>query len=152
MTSAHAVVHPSFLTRARRPAAWALLGLLLAAGCGPSAPPVALHEVRGRVAFGRQTPVGAQVVLHPRDGAWPHGSLPSATVAEDGSFRLGTFAAGDGAPAGEYVATVQWFPVDKDGSVGGNALPGKYAAPHSSPLTVTVQAGANDLPPLEITK
>jgi hypothetical protein len=152
MTSAHAVFQPSFVTRSHRPAAWSLLGLLLAAGCGPSTPPVALHEVRGRVEFGRQTPVGARVVLYPRDGAWPHTSLPTATVTDDGSFRIGTFAADDGAPAGTYVATVQWFPVGKDGSVGGNALPQKYAVPDTSPLTVTVQAGVNDLPPLEITR
>ena len=125
---------------------------LLLVGCGSGGPSVALHEVRGRLEFGGKPPAGAQVVLHPETAEWPLDSLPGATVGDDGSVRVGTVEPGDGAPAGTYVATVQWFRVGPDGSVGGNVLPAKYAAASTSPLRVTVEAAANELPPLKLTR
>jgi len=123
---------------------------LVAAGCGRGGPEVALHEVRGRLAFGTTLPAGARVVLHPKDGAWTLDALPGATVGDDGSFRIGTIQPGDGAPAGTYVATVQWFRVGPDGSVGGNVIPQKYGSADTSPLTVTVEPGVQELAPLKI--
>jgi len=125
---------------------------VLAAGCGSGKPQVALHPVQGRLEVGPQPPVGAIVTLHPKDAAWPHPSLPSGTVGADGTFRIGTFGPDDGAPAGDYVATVQWFRVGPDGSVGGNVIPPKFARPESSPFAVAVQPGANDLPPLKVSR
>ena len=126
--------------------------ILALVGCGRGGPQVDLHEVRGSLEFGTRPPTGAQVVLHPKDVAWPLGELPTATVGDDGSFRIGTIQPGDGAPAGTYVATVQWFPVGPDGSVGGNAIPPKYASADTSPLTVTVQPGVAQLAPLKVTR
>lgn len=138
--------------------AWLHVGLLTAfvvsnVGCfGSSRPLCELHQVRGTVVFGKKTPVGARITLAPKDGDWPHDSLPSATVGEDGSFCIGTFGRDDGAPVGTYVATLQWFPVRADGSVGGNAIPPRYASVATSPLTLAVAAGSNELPAIRITR
>lgn len=109
-------------------------------------PPCPVHPAHGIARIGTTPLVGAQIRLYPRGHALPDDAVPTATVQADGTFVLGTFRKGDGAPAGDYVATVQWFRVAKDGSVGGNALPKRYASPTTSPLTVTVHAGVNDLP------
>lgn len=110
-------------------------------------PPCPVHPVLGVARIGATPLVGAQIRLYPRGHALPDDAVPTATVQADGTFTLGTFRKDDGAPAGEYVATVQWFRVAKDGSVGGNALPKRYASPTTSPLTLTVREGRNELPP-----
>lgn len=113
-------------------------------------PPCELHEVRGSIVFGTTVPVGARIVLTPQDGGWPYDSFPTATVGKDGMFRVGTFGSEDGAPSGTYVATVQWFPISPDGTVGRNALPATYASPTTSPLSVTVSADSGVLHPMRI--
>ena len=110
-------------------------------------PPCPVHPAAGIARTGKTPLVGAQIRLHPRGMTLPDDAVPTATVQADGTFTLTTFTKGDGAPAGDYVATVQWFRVAKDGSVGGNSLPKRYASPTTSPLTVTIREGANTLPP-----
>ncbi|MFM7035303.1 MAG: hypothetical protein ACKOYJ_09035 [Planctomycetia bacterium] len=115
-------------------------------------PPCELYPVRGSLVFGKTVPVGARIVLTPQEGGWPYDSFPTATVGKDGSFRVSTFGKEDGAPAGTYVATVQWFPIASDGTVGRNALPKRYASPNTSPLTVSVSLESTSLPPLRISR
>ena len=117
-----------------------------------SGPPCPVHRVTGRLLIGKSIPVGAQIRLHPKAGSLPDSALPKASVREDGTFEFSTFGRNDGVPAGDYVATMQWFRVRPDGSVGGNVLPARYASPAKSPLSVTIKAGANELPPFKITK
>jgi hypothetical protein len=143
-------VHPGITAALGRLGPILAVVALLNAGCGRSGPAVALHEARGRVEFGPNPPAGARVVLHPKDVAWTLDDLPGGTVGDDGSFRIGTIQSDDGAPAGTYVATVQWFRVGPDGSVGGNAIPQKYASADTSPLIVTVAPGTSELAPLKI--
>ena len=45
------------------------------------------------------------------------------------------------------MATVQWFRLGPDGGAGGNVLPKRYASPATSPLSVTIREGKNELPP-----
>ena len=87
---------------------------------------------------GHAVPIGARVVLHPRSGALPGDAIPQGTVAADGSVTFVTYPPSQGVPAGDYVATVQWFKVAADGSVGGNAVPARYASVVQSPLTIKV--------------
>jgi hypothetical protein len=70
-----------------------------------------------------------------------------AMAEADGTFTLSTYAANDGAPAGEYAVTVVWWnpPVDADGKPGPNMLPERYARPETTPLKVTVKAGTNEV-------
>jgi hypothetical protein len=115
-------------------------------------PPCPVHPVSGRMLVGKTAPAGAQILLHPRGEPLPGDALPRATVRADGSFSFSTFGADDGAPAGDYVATVQWFRIGRDGSAGGNAIPPKYASPQKSPLVVTVGQGVNEVPLMQITR
>jgi hypothetical protein len=132
----------------------AVSGVLFAAvapGLFRKGPPVPVHPVTGRLVFGKTIPVGAQITLHPRAGALPDDAMPQGRVAADGSVVFTTYAEAVGVPEGDYVATVQWYRVGRDGSVGGNVVPPSYALPHKSPLAVTVTPGVNELPPFRIT-
>jgi hypothetical protein len=130
-----------------------VLGVVLLAlsGCGEKRIPTV--PVSGKVLYRGQPAPGAQVVLHPvtRDPE----QLFSATgsVQEDGAFKIGVNAAGDGAPPGEYVATVQWFKVvqtEGGAGPGPNVLPPQYGSVETSPLKVIVNKGPTELPPLEL--
>lgn len=111
----------------------------------PSRPPCEVHPVVGRVVAGKTIPDGAVLVFHPIDRELPDRVLPRATVRADGTFAVSTFASSDGAPAAEYVVTIQWFRAGQDGAPGPNVMPQQYAAPDSSPLRVAVHAGQNEL-------
>jgi hypothetical protein len=68
-----------------------------------------VHAVRGSVEFeGKPTP-NATVLLHPAGVSDPRYPHPRGIVKDDGTFVLGTYGKDDGAPAGEYRITVQWF-------------------------------------------
>lgn len=130
-----------------------LPGVLSLVGCGEKQVPV--FPVVGKVSVGGQTPVGAQVVLHSTNDSLPPNVAPSGTVKEDGTFEISVYKSGDGAPVGDYVATIQWFKVvqSEGGSGRGpNVLPGRYADPTSSPIRVTVNSQPNQIDPIEITK
>jgi len=132
-------------------AIWLVASAALAGGCSRGGfKQHATHPVSGRADLGGKVPVGAHLVFHPQPEQPGWGDLPSAVVNADGRFSVSTYRDGDGAPAGEYVVTAQWFPVGQDGAVGVNALDRSFAAPATSPLRVTIQAGANDLAPLDL--
>jgi hypothetical protein len=125
--------------------------VLLLGGCSEER--IDLHPTTGTIRFGETVPAGAQIVLHPRGHVLPPEAIPTAQVADDGSFVLGTYNTGDGAPAGAYKATVQWFKVVKsEGGAGRgpNVLPRSYADPQATPLSVTVAEGQNTIPTIEI--
>lgn len=115
-------------------------------------PPCPVHPVVGHMTCGKLIPSGAQVVFHPVAGELPDQAVPRAVVRNDGSFVLSTFGTDDGAPTGEYIVTIQWFRVGKDGSPGPNVLPRRYAFPDSSPLRVAVAEGRNELTHLEVSR
>jgi len=126
--------------------AWSVIGMR------QPGPPVTVNPVLGRLQVGTQNPAGAQLVFHPVDMQLPDQAVPRATTRQDGSFVLSTFGTEDGAPEGEYIVTVQWFRIGKDGASGSNVLPSRYARADLSPLRVTVHAGRNELPPLVINR
>jgi hypothetical protein len=116
---------------------------------------VAVHPAQGRAEWeGRPIP-NATIFLHPvwvKEPAFPR---PRATVKEDGTFVLGTYAKDDGAPAGEYRMTIQWFSRrdrKDDGRFLDNALPAKYARAETSDLTVRIQPDKNEIPALRLTR
>jgi hypothetical protein len=124
------------------------------AGCGHSEPRVPVVAVSGKVSFQGQAPAGAQIVLHPVAPQADSNVAPSGTVKDDGTFQISAYDQGDGAPPGEYVATIQWFKVvtsaEGGGGRGPNVLPATYADPATSPLKVKVENGATQLHPIEI--
>ncbi len=123
-----------------------LLGAaLVPLGCGGSGVPV--YPVRGEVFVKGKPAAGAVVHLHPR----PPGQNPpaSAVVQPDGSFKLTTYTADDGAATGDYVVTVSWRPerkVENETIVGPDRLRDRYSSPERSGLKATVTTGANVLP------
>ncbi|MBA3483577.1 MAG: hypothetical protein H0T51_17355 [Pirellulales bacterium] len=132
-------------------AATACLVALL--GCGEAKPDrVAVHPAAGTVTFKGQPAHGASLTLHLKTAA-ESVPAPRANVEKDGSFKLSTFNGGDGAPEGEYVVTVRWYKLVKEGSdliAGPNVIPPKYTNPQSSNLTVRIAAGENALPPIKL--
>jgi hypothetical protein len=97
---------------------------------------LATHPAVGRVYF-EGSPIPGAVVTLTSDQA--KGPKAIGVVEADGSFKLSTYKAFDGAPAGEYVVTVA---VGKSGL---NALPAKYATAAKSELRVTIREGKNEI-------
>jgi hypothetical protein len=126
----------------------------LFAGCESGyVAPVETFKTAGKATFKGQPIEGATLILHRQGEALADVPAPSARVNADGSFATTTFASGDGAPAGEYVATVEWrkqVQVRGDWTYGPNLLPAAYADPGKSPLKITIAEGENSLPPIEI--
>lgn len=144
-----------------RRAVFVAIPLALAIGCG-GASRVPVYPTRGSVTFKGKTPAGAYLVFHrvaDTDDAGAGEKLPApprAVVADDGTFAVSTYEKSDGAPAGEYVVSIEWKPpILLDGGETGpgkNALPARYASPKSSGLKATVTAGPdNQLPAYQLT-
>jgi hypothetical protein len=102
------------------------------------------HPVSGTVHVDGVPAAFAMVVFHLKDPATKKLTRTGDAIVEaDGSFVLATYAAGDGAPVGEYVVTVgpnSGFGAATNARV---EIPEAYTKPATSPLTVTVKSGAN---------
>lgn len=125
---------------------------LLALSCARDSR-TAVHPVRGTVTFQKKPATKAIVVLRPVAPGSPNDPLPHGEVGTDGTFRIGTFGAGDGAPAGEYVVTITWPEARTDPSgdeVTTDRLKGRFADPARSPWKVTIKEGENELGPFRL--
>lgn len=110
-----------------------------------------LYPVKGSIFYLDQPATGATVVFHPVGGA--ESTLSSGTVAADGSFTLRTHPHGEGAPAGDYVVLVTWYPPNaRELENPKNKLPDLYARHADSPLRATVKPGPNELELFRLTK
>jgi hypothetical protein len=93
------------------------------------------------------------IVLHPKNPARADVPTPRALVRNDGTFRVNTYEAGDGAPPGDYIATIAWYKlVGQRGDVqaGPNVLPHKYSNPKSSPWVIRVAEQPTRLSPVQL--
>ncbi len=136
------------------PAGWWLFVLVpLFAGCGGDGKPP-LHPVEGKVFVDKKPAHRAVVWLHPVTPESKRPPLPHAQVAEDGSFRLGTYRIGDGAAPGKYRVIITWTEAVKSGDVAGkNLLPARYQSLENSGLPVVeIKEGTNELPPFHLTR
>ena len=119
-------------------------------GCG-SPRKAAVYPVAGTLTVSGQPVANAMVAFHPLDQAGSQTVLPVANTGPDGTYRLMTYAAGDGAPAGEYAVTVVWpddsQPRDEcEDVVTHDRFKGRYTDPAKSPWRVTVGPGTNEVP------
>jgi len=125
----------------------------LVTGCNK--PSAKLFPVTGKVLFKEQPAEGAKVVFLPagEDNAQYRGARPAATVAADGSFTMRTEPYGDGAPAGDYLALITWFPPrdENPNSNPKNKLPSKYSDPRNPLFKASVKEGENKLDPFKLT-
>jgi hypothetical protein len=133
----------------------ALLAAAASIGCGGGgADRIPVYKAAGKITFNNQPPSGAFVVLHPK-GAAPQTDVPKPTalVKADGTFEPTTFDSADGAPAGDYVVTIEWRKLVHTGGEwipGPNVLPARYSNPATSDLVVRVAEGENAWPPLTL--
>jgi hypothetical protein len=141
------------VNRARLGAACSLLAaVIFASGCGDAEKRVPVFPVTGKITYQGKPPVGAQIVLHPAHSGETLDAAPIGVVQDDGSFTFTVYDPGDGAPAGDYVATVQWFKLNKElGGPGPNVIPKKYTDPKTSPIKITVASpGPTAVQPITI--
>src|SRR5262245_14352028 len=121
--------------------------------CGKGRPVV--HPVSGRVLFENKPIANAFIVLHPVDAKESDAVRPHGQTDQDGNFHLSSFADGDGAPSGEYLATVEWRPLsERDLESSGppsNRLPPRYARADRSGLRVRID-GPTELAPWRLTR
>ena len=149
------------VTRGARVSAWRYLpvvGLVViaAAGCGAMQDPnlLPVFPAQGKLSFQGKVPEGAYVALYPKGNVAkaPNGQavVPRGQVQGDGTFNLTSYAAGDGAPVGDYAVTVEWHKTITLPSgvpnLGPNLLPAKYSKAETSPVTVQIAQGKNELP------
>jgi hypothetical protein len=123
----------------------AALFVLSLAGCGDSNR-MPTYTVSGTVTFRGEPLEGACVMFIPAQGRPASGKTDAG-----GRFTLLSYAAGDGAIAGEHTVCIARYvadPADKSGSPYQrtiNALPAKYATPLQSPLRATItKLGPNE--------
>ncbi len=125
--------------------------LLMLSGCGETQ--LETFPVTGTLKFDGKAPTGATLVLHPLklEGDTIN-AAPNARVKADGTFSVSSYKPGDGAPPGEYAVTVEWHPVGDEGAAGPNVIPVLYGSPATSPIKVTIKAGApTQLDPIVLT-
>ncbi len=129
-----------------------VITLPVVVGCdqGPVTERPSLHPVSGRVTVSGKPVAGVIVTLHAPVQQGTEKFLPSATSREDGSFRVGTFAAADGAPEGEYVVTCIWPKAASADATEIDQLRGRYSGAARSKIKITVRPGPNELPPLSL--
>ncbi|MBI3822521.1 MAG: metallophosphoesterase [Planctomycetes bacterium] len=99
------------------------------------------HPVRGLAYFDGAAMAGATVTFAGDTGDAKGVTAVGVTEA-DGSFRLSTYKAFDGAPSGEYRIGVTW---KASGKTGPSLLPARYTTAAKSGLTATIKAGSNDV-------
>src|SRR5262245_3949907 len=108
------------------------------------------YPVTGSLIFEGQPAAGATIVLYPQDPSLS--ARPRATVESDGSIIVTTYEFGDGAPAGEYKATVEWRRAvegqesGEDSPPPPNVFPAAYASPGTTPVRLIVEEGENEFP------
>ena len=121
-----------------------------------SARPVAVYPIKGRVVMDGVALPQASVVLHPvGNSKLPKGIQPRGIAESDGGFAVETFASADGAPEGEFVATVHLLKsvvVDGDSIPGPNLLPIVYSRPETSPFRMTITRETREIAVLELHK
>lgn len=122
-------------------------------GCGEKVTRLPVHPVRGQITRNGQPLAHALVAFHPRS-ATPQADLaPRGQTDEQGRFTLTTYDSHDGAPAGEYAVTVQYYQPIQNGSSsepGPNVLSPKLALPSTTDIVVQVTSGTNELPAIEV--
>ncbi|MBM3994671.1 MAG: hypothetical protein FJ303_11045 [Planctomycetes bacterium] len=101
----------------------------------------ATHGVQGR-AFFDGAPMAGAMVTFTGDTGDAKGITANGIVDADGSFKLSTYKAFDGAPAGEYRISFTWR---ASGKTGPSLLPARYTTATKSELTRTIQKGSNEI-------
>ena len=131
-----------------------LCGLALSlTGCSETNSQLPVFPVRGTVLLKGKPLANALVAVHPIDTSDPRATSCRATTDANGRFTISTYKANDGAPKGDYKATVECYQLKGSGSSlepGPNVLPVKYSLPTTTSLTFRVAEGTNNSPTIEL--
>jgi hypothetical protein len=135
-----------------------LLTMAVVVGCGKSGQreikgKLPVFPVKGKLMMDSKPMAGATIIFYPTHLFPPGASTqrPRATVDTDGNFRVSTYTNDDGAPAGDYKATVSWKG-DQEGVPSEDRAELPEKAPQSvqyvrsSKLRIKVTEGDNMLP------
>jgi hypothetical protein len=130
--------------------------LVVAIGCGGGDGRVKVYPVHGKVLVKGQPASNARVVFYSAAPATPNqkNPTPAGNTDANGEFRLESYQADDGAPAGEYRVTIVW-PEPPPPSFQGmfdakDRLRGRYSNPETSKLTAKVESGGGEIPPFDL--
>lgn len=108
----------------------------------------------GRVLIRGAPQPGVEVVFHPLDELQE--GRPRGVTDDQGRFRLRTYQADDGAPAGDYAVTLYWPAPRTADEEANNELPppdqlgGRFAKPEISGLRATIDEQPVDLDAFEV--
>lgn len=128
----------------------ALVLVVLCSSCSKGKDWKKCYPVEGRVFFNKAPATGTRVIFVPL--ADPAGPRPQARVESDGSFKLSTYLAGDGAPAGSYTVIAYLKKHnEEDEEEGPNLLPARYLNPSTSGLRAEIKERKNVLDPFYLT-
>jgi hypothetical protein len=114
---------------------------------------IPVHPVEGQFTWRGQPLPNAFIVLHPQNAADTRLLPARAQTDASGKFYATTYEQADGAAAGEYRVTVEYYrPIQNGSSLepGPNVLPPKFSRPETSDITVRVSTGKNTLPTIAL--
>jgi hypothetical protein len=143
-------------TRSARRAALLLLVVfaLSVASCGGGPKRKPTYPTEGKLLINGQPAGGVAVFFYSADPNETEPTRPFATTRPDGTFTVTTSAENDGAPAGEYVVTLLYEPLDSPLSRPKGKPPTfdkKYSNPATSPLRAKVEGKPmNALEPFDV--
>ncbi len=130
------------------------LSIAFCLGCTDSMS-IPCYPVSGVVLIDDKPLAEAEVVFHPLTELERKFPKPIAQTDAEGRFRLTTSQPRDGAPAGDYLITVEFREQRLAGEElvrdGVNLLPPRYASPTESGLRFSVTTSpSNEVPPLRL--
>ncbi|MFO0865039.1 MAG: hypothetical protein U0744_10370 [Gemmataceae bacterium] len=131
--------------------AGSLVAAVAAIGCSSRSAAEKTYPVSGEVFYEGKPAAGAAVIFHPIE-AGKESQRARGRVEKDGTFRLSTRVANDGASAGNYIVTVEWKKTDDHPEQGISLLADRYADPKTSGLTAIVKEEENRLPPFKLSR
>jgi hypothetical protein len=128
--------------------------LLCLSSCGEGNDRLQVFPVAGELFVDEQPAHEAFVYLHPVKADADHPMRPYGQVDKEGKFKIATYVSADGAPAGEYIVTIEWLTFNALGNQWGepDKLDGKYRDPATSEIRVTVKEGPTQLERISLTK
>lgn len=132
--------------------------LMTAVGCGSASIQQPTYPASGVVTLDGKPVKNALVVLHAIDKSkFKWDEVPQGTTDEQGRFSLFTYAADDGAPAGEYkVGIAVMGAAEEDGSDQVKherlsvKIPTRYANAETSGIKVTIEKQKTTLEPFAL--
>jgi hypothetical protein len=122
-------------------------------GCGSAEELPETASVRGSVTLRGQPLLGGTITFQPQQ--IEQGNPGYADVQPDGTYRVTTYRANDGAVLGPHTVTVEVFPGQRGGPESGlpgsesklpSPIPARYRDPAKSPLKFEVKPGDNSFP------